>query len=178
MLKTSTQRRLLLRGLVVAPLAGLAAPNALAAVRERRLAFYHTHTDERLQVTYLADGRLIPESLAQVNYLLRDFRNDEVHPIDPDLLDTLHQVCGLCGGGTFEIISGYRSPETNQLLRKRSRGVARASFHLQGRAIDIRLSGFDTARLRDAALTLQRGGVGYYASSDFVHLDTGRVRTW
>ncbi len=178
MLKVSIQRRLLLRGLVVGPVAGLAAPSALAAASERRLAFYHTHTDERLKVTYFADGKFIPESLAQVDRLLRDFRNDEVHPIDPDLLDTLHQVCGLCGGGTFEIISGYRSPETNQLLRKRSNGVARSSLHLQGRAIDIRLSGFVTAKLRDAALTLQRGGVGYYARSDFVHLDTGRVRTW
>jgi len=179
MLNTSFRRRLILRGLAIGPLAGLTAPAARSAGVERRLAFYHTHTDERLKVTYFADGNFLPEALTQINYLLRDFRNDQMHPIDPNLLDTLHEVCGLCGGGgTFEIISGYRSPETNQLLRTRSSGVARSSLHLQGRAIDVRLTGFNTARLRDAALSLQRGGVGYYASSDFVHLDTGRVRTW
>lgn len=178
MMNVCTRRRLLLRGLAVGTLAGLASPAAQASLAERRLSFYHTHTDERLKVTYFADGKLIPESLAQVNHLLRDFRSGEVHPIDPALLDILHQVCGSCGGGTFEIISGYRSPETNHMLRKRSNGVARTSLHLHGRAIDIRLSGFDTAKVRDAALALQRGGVGYYAGSNFVHLDTGRVRAW
>jgi len=94
------------------------------------------------------------------------------------LLDTLHTLCTNCGGGAFEIISGYRSPKTNAQLQMASSGVAEHSLHLEGRAIDVRLAGLATARLRDAALALGVGGVGYYPKSDFVHLDTGRVRRW
>ncbi|HLE65999.1 MAG TPA: DUF882 domain-containing protein, partial [Burkholderiales bacterium] len=108
----------------------------------------------------------------------RDFRTGETHPIDPRLLDTLNVLCALCGGGVFEVISGYRSPKTNAMLRGAGGGVAEHSLHVEGRAIDLRLTGFRTARLRDAAIALGRGGVGYYPKSDFVHLDTGRVRNW
>ncbi|MCZ7566575.1 MAG: DUF882 domain-containing protein [Burkholderiales bacterium] len=111
--------------------------------------------------------------------LLRDFRTGEAHAIDVALLDTLHALCAACGGRTFEIISGYRSPTTNAMLRRTSvGGVAKRSLHMDGRAIDVRLVGVDTARLRDAAKALGRGGVGYYRESDFVHLDTGRARSW
>ena len=145
---------------------------------ERSLAFHHTHTDEQLSVTYFADGHYVVDSLFRIDHLLRDFRTGEIYPIDADLLDTLHILRSACGGGTFEVISAYRSAATNAMLQARGDGVATNSLHLQGRAIDVRLTGCDTARLREAAIALARGGVGYYPVSDFVHLDTGRVRVW
>lgn len=153
------------------------APRAWAAA-PRSLAFYHTHTGETLSAVYFDAGRYVPDALGALNQLLRDFRSGEVAAIDPQLFDLLYVLNQTCGAGTFEIISGYRSPQTNQLLRRRSGGVAAGSLHLHGRAIDIRLRGCDTGRLRDAALALRQGGVGYYRDSDFVHVDTGRVRTW
>lgn len=110
---------------------------------------------------------------------LRDFRTGEVRPIDPGLLDIISQIQSKTNSrGTVEIISGYRSPQTNNLLRNRSSGVATHSLHLEGRAVDIRITDLPTRQLRDTAIALRTGGVGYYASSDFVHLDTGRFRTW
>jgi uncharacterized protein YcbK (DUF882 family) len=178
--RAGTYRRLALKGLAAAPLAmalsraGMAAPRAL-----RSLVFHHLHTGERLSVTYFADGDYVEESLHQVDRVLRDFRTGEVHAIDPQLLDTLHALTRACRDAPFEIISGYRSSKTNAMLRRTgSGGVADRSLHVHGRAIDARLTGFDTARLRAAAVSLGRGGVGYYPESDFIHLDTGRVRTW
>ena len=114
-----------------------------------------------------------------MNHFLRDFRNGEVHPIDPQLLDQLHRVASATGSKTsYEVISGYRSPATNRALHERSSGVATRSLHLEGRAIDVRLPGVPLADLRDAALSLAAGGVGYYPGSRFVHLDTGRPRHW
>lgn len=153
------------------------APRAWAAA-PRSLSFYHTHTGERLSVVYFEDGAYVPDALASLDALLRDFRTGDRHPIDARLFDTLHALNLACGPGTFEIISAYRSPRTNALLHAHSNGVATNSLHLQGRAIDVRLTGRDTRRLRDAALALGAGGVGYYAASDFVHVDTGRPRTW
>lgn len=154
----------------------------LAAARSsapRRLAFYHLHTDEKMSFTYYADGRYLSSELVQASRFLRDFRTGDVHPIDPALLDYLFATRLAMGGrGVFEVISGYRSPATNRLLRRASSGVAKRSMHTRGKAIDVRLTGIDTAKLRDAALSLKRGGVGYYRRSDFVHLDTGRVRSW
>ncbi len=118
------------------------------------------------------------KALAQINQYLRDFRTDEVYPIDPGVLDILWEVQRELGGSTYEIISGYRSPKTNQALRSRSGGVAKRSLHMKGKAVDIRLTGKRTRTVRDCAVALKCGGVGYYAKSDFVHLDTGRVRTW
>ena len=113
------------------------------------------------------------------DHLLRDFRTNEEHTIDPALLDILFQLqLEAHHDGPFEVISGYRSPQTNAALRSRSSAVAEHSLHMQGRAIDIRLRGFPTAKLRDVAIALQRGGVGFYPVSDFVHVDTGRVRKW
>lgn len=124
-------------------------------------------------------GGYDPTTLARVNHFLRDFRTDEVHAIDPGVLDTLFAVRSRVGrDDPFHVISGYRSPETNAYLRRHSSGVAKHSLHMEGRAIDVRLPGIPTAKLRDIALTMQRGGVGYYPASDFVHLDTGRVRFW
>jgi uncharacterized protein YcbK (DUF882 family) len=171
-------RRRVLRAIGGTALA-LAAPwVARAATDVRSLAFYHTHTDERLRIDYFASGTYIPESLSALNRLLRDFRTEELCDMDVRLFDTLHALNRLCGGGTFEIISGFRSPGTNEMLRGRSGGVASGSLHMKGRAIDVRLAGRDTGALRNAALKLAQGGVGYYAKSDFVHLDTGAPRAW
>ncbi|HEX5611025.1 MAG TPA: DUF882 domain-containing protein [Burkholderiales bacterium] len=172
-------RRRMLKVLALAPLAGaLAKPGAVLASEERVLAFQHTHTGESLEIVYFQGGAYLSAALARINRLLRDFRTGEMHPIDPALLDTLHALCSACGRSGFEIISGYRSPNTNAMLRSRSGGVASHSLHLEGRAIDVRLPGVGTDRLRDAAIALGRGGVGYYPGSDFVHLDTGRPRSW
>jgi uncharacterized protein YcbK (DUF882 family) len=154
-----------------------AAPSAPAG--KRLLTFHNTHTGESLSVEYCREGRYCAEGLARVNHVLRDHRNGAVHPIDPQLLDILHDVAERSDReAEFEVISGYRSPASNALLHARSSGVARRSLHMDGRAIDVRLVGYDLARLRDRALDLRRGGVGYYRASRFVHLDTGRVRTW
>jgi len=130
-------------------------------------------------VEYVQSGDYVPDGLTAIDHVLRDHYNHAVHPIDPDLLDILHAVVRETGARSpFRVISGYRSPETNEMLRQRGGGVARNSMHLQGKAIDIRLDDVDSADLRDVGLALKRGGVGYYAKSDFVHLDTGRVRRW
>jgi uncharacterized protein YcbK (DUF882 family) len=146
---------------------------------ERRLAFVHTHTGERLSCVYFRDGNYISTELARITHLLRDFRTGETHPIDPGVLDILADLRGLCERATpYEVISGYRSPATNAALRSHSDGVAEHSLHMQGRAIDVRLEGFPTARLHELALGMHRGGVGFYPHSDFVHVDNGRVRAW
>jgi len=171
-------RRSALRGAAALTLAATPLARALAS-DARALAFRHTHTGETLSVAYYRDGAYDRDSLARVKHFLRDFRTGAVHDIDPELLDILAHVQGASGvAGTFEVISGYRSPRTNAALRRRSAGVAEHSMHMEGRAIDVRLPGVATARLRECALDLQRGGVGYYPASDFVHLDTGRVRCW
>ncbi|MBU0960522.1 MAG: DUF882 domain-containing protein [Proteobacteria bacterium] len=144
----------------------------------RDLSFYHTHTGKELDVTYKIAGRYDPIALKKVNHHLRDFRTHETHPIAPHLLDILYKIKKQAGGGTYEVISGYRSPKTNSMLRGRSTGVAKRSLHMKGMAIDVRLSGLRTKDLRDIARSLKGGGVGYYPKSDFVHLDTGRVRIW
>ena len=159
-----------------------AAVTAAPGRRDRTLSFFHTHTGERLKLAYCCDGEYQPEALAQLNHLLRDFRVNEEKPIDPQLFDLLHEL-----GGTLEtdqpyhIISGYRSPQTNTMLRERGgshTGVASQSLHMVGKAIDIRLPGVQLDHLRSAAASLKRGGVGFYPSSNFVHVDTGRVRYW
>ena len=176
-----SRRSFLLRlSLAIPGIMSLCAWNSLsAAYSERGLSFHHTHTDERLSVVYTRENRLVPESLRQIDHFLRDFRTDEIHEIDPRLLDTLYIISTAAGNrGTFEVISGYRSFSTNALLRSKSTSVAKKSLHMQGRAIDVRLKGINTAKLRKIAISLKRGGIGYYPKSDFVHLDTGRFRSW
>jgi uncharacterized protein YcbK (DUF882 family) len=146
---------------------------------ERSLSFVHAHTDERLSTVYFANGQYVASELTRINWLLRDFRTGDVHPIEPAVLDILADLRSLAGhGAAYQVISGYRSPKTNAELHRRSSGVAEHSLHLEGRAIDVRLPGFPTQRLHDLALGLSRGGVGFYSGSDFVHLDNGRVRHW
>jgi uncharacterized protein YcbK (DUF882 family) len=145
----------------------------------RALSFLHTHTGERLTVEYFSGGHYLRDALATVDHLLRDFRTGEVHVIEPDLLDLLHQIAGATGSARpFQVISGYRSPITNAALRRRSEGVAAGSLHMKGQAIDISLPDVPLAKLRDTARALQGGGVGYYPASNFVHVDVGRIRTW
>jgi len=174
-------RRLFLRGLGGAVAAAAVAPKRLLArpSGERILSFVHTHTSERLTVPYFADGSYLPEGLASLRGFLRDFRTGEEHEIDPALFDLLHDLRLATGTQSpFHVISGYRSPRTNAMLREHGHGVASGSMHLVGRAIDVRLTDTSSAVLRDAALELAQGGVGYYPASDFVHVDTGRVRRW
>lgn len=148
----------------------------------RTLSFFHTHTGERGRITYCSDGQYEPQALRAVNHLLRDFRVNKETEIDPSLLDLLYELGGtLENDQPFHIISGYRAPETNLMLRERGgnhTGVASKSLHMVGKAIDIRMPGVKLDNLRAAAKSLKVGGVGYYPSSNFVHVDTGRVRTW
>ena len=149
------------------------------SVDERKLSFYHTHTHETLEVTYAVGGEFVESALVEVNEFLADFRTGGATVMDPDLLEVIYDVRASLGSdATFEVISAYRSPETNEMLRGNSSGVAKNSQHLLGKAIDVRLRDVATSDLRDAAIKLQRGGVGYYEESDFVHMDTGRVRRW
>lgn len=158
----------------------LSLPAAFGSMSDaRQLSFYHTHTQQALEITYYRDGAYQPDALEHLEHFLSDWRNGKTREIDAELMDILWDIQQLSGHeDVFEVISAYRSPETNEKLRDRSSGVASNSQHVHGKAIDVRLRGFDTRQLRDTAQQLKRGGVGYYAQSDFVHVDTGRVRTW
>jgi uncharacterized protein YcbK (DUF882 family) len=143
------------------------------------LRFYHIHTDEKLNVEYRQGNAIISSALGDIDHLLRDFRSGQETQMDIGLLDTLSLIYDRFDRtGWFEIISGYRSPRTNKALRRVTTGVAEHSYHMQGQAIDVRLVGIRTDRFRDAALALGRGGVGYYPESNFVHIDSGYVRSW
>ena len=153
---------------------------ALAApARDRELSFYNTHTGEKLSATFWSGGKYLSEGVEEISWLLRDHRADAAHTVDTKLLDFLYQLqAKVERPGEFQVISGYRSPETNEMLNKKSSKVAKRSYHMLGKAIDVRMPGFDTRQLRKAAISLKGGGVGYYASSDFIHLDVGPVRKW
>jgi uncharacterized protein YcbK (DUF882 family) len=159
------------------------APTAFAgmarATPERSLKFHNLHTGENLAATYWADGRYLKDGLKEINWILRDFRSGDVAEIHPELLDLLVALHGkLQANAPFHVISGYRSPATNAKLRSHSSGVAKHSLHMKAMAIDIRVPGCDLKDLRRAAMQLKGGGVGYYAKSNFVHVDVGRVRYW
>ncbi len=146
---------------------------------EQKLSFYNTHTNEHIEVVYKKSGDYNPQALQEINHIFRDHRADKIHPIDPALLDYLYDLLiKINFQGEVHIISGYRSPETNKKLRKKSSGVAAGSLHMRGKALDFRLPGVDTKLLRDKALGIKRGGVGYYKKQDFIQIDTGRVRFW
>lgn len=153
------------------------SPAAWAAA-PRSISLYHTHTGERFDAVYFENGDYLPDAMTELSRVLRDFRTGDVCEFDARLFDTLYALNLACGGGTFEVISAFRSEWTNRMLRQQSRRVAKDSLHVSGRAIDVRVRGRDTRVLRDAALALRQGGVGYYASSNFLHLDTGPVRSW
>jgi uncharacterized protein YcbK (DUF882 family) len=177
----SRRRLIKVSGYAVAATAGFAlAPRAHAlAPQAKRIALLNLHTNEQLELDFFSGGAYLPTALAQIDRTLRDFRTGEVHAIDPSLLDYLYDVAGLLGAdASFQVISGYRSPATNAMLRTHSEGVANGSLHMQGQAIDIRMAGIKCEDLATRALEAYRGGVGFYAASDFVHLDTGAFRTW
>ena len=177
---TTTRRQALIGGLGgIAALAGLPRRAAAFALDTHAISLYHLHTEEKLEIVYREHGEPVPGALEEISHFLRDFRSGDRHEIDVDLLDTLAVLFdGFDRRGRFEVISGYRSPHTNEALRSKSTGVAKKSWHMSGRAIDVRLTSARTAGLRDAAISLARGGVGFYPESNFVHLDTGPVRRW
>jgi len=145
----------------------------------KSLAFQNTHTGDKLKLTYFEQGRYVKDALKEISYLFRDIRTGDLHTIDTALLDQLFDLKTLLGvRKPFHIVSGYRSPATNAKLCKKSHAVARNSFHMQGRAIDIRIEGVETKVIRNAALAMGHGGVGYYPKADFIHLDTGEFRAW
>lgn len=155
-----------------------AAPPATGGA-ERLLRLYNTHTGEQASTVYWAEGRYQPDGLAEINRLLRDHRSGEVSDMNTGLLDLLCLLSArLDTRQRFEIISGYRSPASNALLREHSGGVAQRSLHMEGLAVDLRVPGRALADVRRIALALGGGGVGYYPASDFVHVDVGRVRNW
>lgn len=145
----------------------------------RSLTFFHTHTQESATITFRRDGRYDDRGLEQLNWLLRDWRVEQNTRMDPRLFDILWEVYKEAGAsGPIHVVSAYRSPQTNGMLRARSSGVSEHSQHMLGKAMDVRFPGVETGRLRAIAMRMQYGGVGYYASSDFVHIDTGSVRAW
>jgi uncharacterized protein YcbK (DUF882 family) len=179
----SSRRSFLRRSAALA--AGTAAPWAVqrawaSPADARSLSLSHTHTREQLSLVYAAGGEYVADALARLNRFLRDHYSGDVGVIDPQLFDLLHRVKSELGASEpFQVISGYRCPVTNDTLRTtRGGGVARHSLHMDGKAIDIRLPGVPLAELRDAAISLRAGGVGFYPREQFVHIDTGRVRSW
>lgn len=175
-------RRAVQAGAIAAATALTAAPSA-AFAEVRSLKLFFTHTGERATITYKRNGKYDPKGLAQVNRLLRDWRRNEPARMDPRLLDLVWEVYQRTGAKDYvNIVSAYRSPATNNMLRGRSRntGVAKNSQHTLGKAMDFYIPGVKLARLREVAMQLQIGGVGYYptSGSPFVHLDVGRVRAW
>ena len=182
--KQLSRRRVLQGGLLM--LAGLALPSRgfcqteQNLTGERAISLANLHTGEELRnLTYWADGEYLPDALERCNWLLRDHRANTAHPMDPELFDLVYAIRSrLCSTAPVQIISGYRSPATNELLRATSNGVAKHSLHMAGKALDIRVAGCELDHLRKTAKSLHVGGVGYYPDSHFVHIDTGRVRYW
>lgn len=183
-----TRRKLMQVGLMAAGLV-LAKPSLVLAHhhgkkhahphRMKELSFYNLHTDEKLRVTYFKNGGYDKSALAKIHHILRDFRTGDVHPISANLIDLMHDLQGkLRTDKTIEIISGYRSPQTNNMLAGQSGGVAKKSYHTRGLATDIRMPGVSLRKLKTTALFMKRGGVGYYPKSNFVHVDVGPVRRW
>ena len=153
--------------------------HAHPAVPERQISLVNIHTQERTSLVYWRHGKYLTPALHHINHVMRDNHNNRIHHMDPHLLDLLHDLHRNLGGSQpFDLICGYRSPQTNAWLRRHTGGVAVNSLHLKGQAADVQLPGVSLERLHNAALHMARGGVGYYPRSDFVHVDTGKVRQW
>ncbi len=182
-LRTIDRRDVLKMGLVgllgaVTPI--LPASSVSAANYDAwRVSFRHGHTGESFSGVYRVGDKYLPDAFERLNYVLRDFRTGDVFPMDPRIIDVVALVQKETGRTLpLEVLSGYRSPRTNAMLRGASTGVAKNSFHMYGQAIDIRMPGYRTSKIRTIARGLRSGGVGYYPKSDFVHVDTGKVRSW
>jgi uncharacterized protein YcbK (DUF882 family) len=155
------------------------AAHALIKKPSRELAFLNLHTGERIRAEYVHNGLVVPSAMHAISVLMRDHYNNKIHPIDPQLLDIAHNLQSRVGShGVFEVVCGYRSPETNAMMHEASAGVAAHSMHIQGKAMDIRLPGVRLGSVRRTAVALNMGGVGYYPEDDFVHIDSGPVRKW
>jgi uncharacterized protein YcbK (DUF882 family) len=154
--------------------------SAVKASPVYRLRLYETHRQQRIDIVYRRGDDYIQAAIAKLDYFLRDHLNGSVPHYDPRVFDLLVQLSAAVGrpGGEIDVICGYRSPDTNHYLRLHSAGVAQHSLHMQAEAIDIRMPGVKTDFLRETALALHEGGVGYYPHSNFVHVDVGRVRQW
>lgn len=181
---TSTSRRSFLKFGASAILTAVLTRPVLAGVapdkhRHRVLSLYNIHTGETIRTCYRTGGKLIPGAIKRINHIMRDYRTGQIKPIDPKLLDLLHRIVSeVDPHAPISIVSGYRSPQTNAALRRVTKGVALKSLHMEGRAIDIRVPGYKTSEVRQLAIRLRSGGVGYYPKSDFIHLDTGPVKIW
>ena len=176
-----SRRQLLKAGGALAgvSMGGLLGARARSQETSRHIALLNLHTDERVNVEYFRAGGYVADAMSAIEAVLRDFRTGDRHTIDPKLMDYLVDVAHAAHiDASFSVISGYRSPQTNAHLRDLSTGVAQHSLHMEGRAIDVRSAAMDCASLAAHAEDLQRGGVGYYRGSNFVHLDTGKFRTW
>ena len=161
------------------PSTAIAAVDRLLNPPGKKLSLYNLHTDESLSIRYCRHGKYDPEALEKISYILRDHRTGDIKTIDSQLLDLLYTI-GLKtkSNSPFHVISGYRSYATNSMLRRKRNGIASKSLHMYGKAIDIRIPGYSTRRLREVAIQVQGGGVGYYPKADFVHVDVGRIRFW
>jgi uncharacterized protein YcbK (DUF882 family) len=183
-LETEISRRKLLTMGLVTVAASIIPYKTLAAVNEvvtpgRSLSLFNVYSKETLNVVYWFEGKYLPDALARINHMFRDVRTGRVKKIDIHLIDLLFGIQKkLKCKDPFHIISGYRTPRSNAILRKRKKGVARNSLHMYGKAVDISLPGYNLRALRRAAMKLKSGGVGYYPRSRFVHLDVGKVRYW
>ena len=183
-LKTGLSRRNFIKLLVCSGILSYSSKFALAAIdgialKERSLSLFNPHTKEGFEGIYWCDGDYVSNALNNINHIMRDIRTDDVKPIDTHLLDLIFSISiKLKSEAPFRVISGYRSPKTNTLLRKRGNGAAKKSYHIKGQAVDIRLPGYRTSVLRRSAYELKKGGVGYYPKRRFVHIDVGPVRYW
>jgi uncharacterized protein YcbK (DUF882 family) len=178
----SLARRRLIQGLsapLVAALVQLPTRQAEAALRERSVYLHHRHTGESLKTVYYADGRYLTEALRSASSHLRDWRDNTQLPVDPKLLDLLWSLRARLGTtAPVQVFCGYRSPETNAMLRRTHHGAARHSLHMRAMAVDLQVEAIPLGRIRRAAVELAAGGVGYYPRSGFVHVDTGDIRYW
>lgn len=181
-LRTVVQPFLSVRvGILAIILASICGTTTVAAASaEYRLRLYHTHTNERIDIVYKRGDAYDPDAVQQLDHFLRDHRTGDVYELDPRIFDVLHDLALAVGRpeSEIDIVCGYRTPWSNEFLRHTTSGVAQHSLHMAGEAIDIRMPGVPTATLRAAAMSLHRGGVGYYPKSAFVHVDVGRVRYW
>jgi uncharacterized protein YcbK (DUF882 family) len=168
-------------GLIMASIPFVSTRKAMAAIEGGvwKISLKHAHTGESFSGAYRVGDKYLPEAFERLNYVLRDFRTNEIFPMDPRVVDIISLVqVRTKTGKPLEVLSGYRSPKTNSMLRHESRGVAKNSFHMYGQAMDIRMPEYNTGRLRKIAMDIHAGGVGYYPRSNFVHVDTGKYRTW
>ncbi len=168
-------------GLLMTTLPFVTTRKAMAAIDGGiwKVAIKHAHTGESFAGAYRVGDKYLPEAFERLNYVLRDFRTKEIFPMDPRAVDIISMVQARTKTGRpLEVLSGYRSPKTNNMLRHETLGVAKNSFHMYGQAMDIRMDGYNTSKIRKIAMDLKAGGVGYYPRSNFVHVDTGKIRYW